>query len=178
MKHLQTRKKYKKAYSLVEVIISMAVIAVILTILFNTILITLRISFKNYSRSVIREEITEVASSISRDVRNADLVLGCGGIPATNNCSVVLDGKIIQWYICDNKICKDESIDGVSFVNVYTSPNNFEVVQLDFSNGFSSDTNQAQTNILFTIVASHTNKNLNISNIIRQQSVSTRNYVR
>lgn len=169
--------KRKKAYSLVEIIISMAVIAVVLTILFNTILITLRISYRNFSRSLIREEISEIASSINRDVRNADELLFCGG----NQCQLLIDGTIIDWNLCSqdtSKICREESADGTSFTNTYESPSFVLVSQFEFASGFVGSSNEAQNNILFTIVAAHENESLNISNVVRQQSVSTRNYVR
>ncbi|BCX13864.1 MAG: hypothetical protein KatS3mg085_396 [Candidatus Dojkabacteria bacterium] len=167
--------KTKKGYSLVEVVVSLAIIAIIITILFNTVLITIRISYKNFARSLIREELSEISTLISRDVRNADQILSCTG----SACEMVRDGVIIRWTLCDSvSVCRQESQDGINYVNLYQTLDFIIINLLNFENGFGVDENLAQRNIVFTMVAEHSNPDLSISNVIRQQSVSTRNFSR
>lgn len=177
MRHLY-KGKLKKAYSLIEVVISLAIIAVILTILFNTILVTLRISYRNFTRSFVREEVAQATTLLSRDIRNADEILNCGGITESNSCTVVRDNTLIRWELCADSICRAESLDGNNFTTIFETADTIEVSQFTFINGFALNPNAAQQNIVFTLVAGHENEDLNISNVIRQQSVSTRNYTR
>jgi prepilin-type N-terminal cleavage/methylation domain-containing protein len=175
MKNFYFYNKTQKAYSLVEVMVSLAVIAVIISILFNTLLVTLRVSYKNFARSLVREELSQISAFIARDIRNADKINVC----SLTDCEIVRDGILVKWSLCSGeKVCRQESFDGINYTNVYETPNIVKVTFLNFESGFGENENLAQKNIIFTIVADHVNNNLSISNVTRQQSVSTRNYTR
>lgn len=162
----------KKAYSLLEVVVSLGIIAIIIVIFFNALFLSLQITFKNLGRSLIREEISTISSFILQDLRNADVVSVCEG----NSCNLSRNGEIIEWSVCEeNKICRNIIIgedQGVS----YKTSNIFSLNSIQFEPGFVANSSDLRNNILLTISAAHTNPNLNINNVVRQLSISTRNY--
>ena len=168
-------KKYKRAYSLAEVIISLAIIGVILTILFNALIIAIQVTNKSLSRSVVREEISEVTTLISRDIRNADIILGCGDLAISQTCDMVLNGTQVSWSICGTSVCRNEIGTSGPTLTFQTSEV-LNVTAFTFERGISTLTDPRKGNILFTIVGSHNNARLNITNIVRQVTISTRNY--
>lgn len=171
-----SRKKYKKAYSLAEVIISLAIIGVILTILFNALIIAIQVTNKSLSRSVVREEISEATTLISRDVRNADIILNCGDTAASQTCDMVLNGTRVSWSVCGASVCRNEIGSSGSTTLTYQSSEVLSVTTFRFERGISSLTDPRKGNILFTVVGSHSNSRLNITNIVKQVTISTRNY--
>ncbi|MCA9386654.1 hypothetical protein KC669_01325 [Candidatus Dojkabacteria bacterium] len=160
----------KEAFSLVEMVISIGIVSIIIVIFFNSLLISLSVTVKNTARSNMREEITSIASLIQRDVRQADLVdiSNCSG----DSCEIIVDQERVTWYLCGTSICKE---DGSSTI-IFQSESDIEFTTFTFEPGFVQDPTQAKNNILITLVADHTNNALEINNIIRQVSVSTRNY--
>lgn len=172
-----TNKKKKRAYSLAEVIISLAIIGVILTILFNALIIAIQVTNKTLSRSIVREEIGEVTTLISRDVRNADIILNCGDSGSTQSCDLVVNGERISWTQCGNAVCRNviDSVSGSSAQSFQTSPV-LSVTTFSFERGVATLTDPRKGNILFTVVGNHSNERLNITNVVRQVTISTRNY--
>ncbi len=175
--NLNKKFKTKKGYSLVEIIVSLAIIGIILTILFNTLITTLRISFKTFARSFTREELSQVTTFVARDIRNSDSLNDCGSIAGSENCRLYIDGEIVDWSLClSTRICKSVSQDGITFTNTYVSSPSVAISKVEFSSTFGVSDNPTRENILITIVGGHATQSLGISNIIRQQTVSTRNY--
>lgn len=170
------QKKLKKAYSLAEVIISLAIIGVILTILFNALIIAIQVTNKSLSRSVVREEISEATTLISRDIRNADIILNCGDTVASQSCDMVLNGVRVSWSVCGVSVCRNEMGANGSSTLTYQSSEILSISTFNFERGISTLTDPRKGNILFTIVGSHSNERLNITNIVRQVTISTRNY--
>lgn len=167
------RFKQKKAYSLVEVVVSLGIIGIIMTMLFSVLILSLQITFKILARSVVREEVANITGLISRDVRNADHLGACGG--GTDSCEVIQGGNRYFWYKCGERICKDKVDSGVT-TNVFTSTENLRFSHFIFDSGFSDPNNKSRQNIIITIVGEHTNPSFNVKNVIKQTSVSTRNY--
>jgi len=144
--------------------------------LFSVLILSLQITFKILARSVVREEIANVSSLISRDIRNADNLTNCGiGSTSSTTCEIVLNGDKFQWSLCGDRICKDQVLASGN-INVFTSSPTVKFSTVGFDIGFSDSTNTARQNILITLVGSHTNTNFNVNNVLRQTSVSTRNY--
>jgi len=56
------------------------------------------------------------------------------------------------------------------------SSNTLIIQNFEFYLGYTDSSSEAKTNIVFLINSSHSNSNYNIKNVIRQTSVSTRNY--
>lgn len=172
------KSKVKSAYSLVEVIVSLAIVGVILTVLFNTLIVSLRISYNSFARSFTREEVSQIATLVTRDIRNAESVIACGEIESVESCDLVVDGTQIRWTECgEQQVCRqvyDEETQNYS--DNYTSSNSVRIDVFSFAAIFDTSTSAARKIIFVTINASHKNENLNINNIVRQQSITTRNY--
>ncbi|MEO6728542.1 MAG: type II secretion system protein [Candidatus Dojkabacteria bacterium] len=172
----KSHSKNLRAYSLVEIIVSLGIMGVVMTMLFSVLILSLQITFKILARSVVREEISNVSSQISRDIRNADNLTNCGvGGSSTSTCEFILNGDKFQWTKCGDRMCKDQILSSGN-LNIYTSTSNIKFTTVSFDFGFSDSTNKARQNILLTLVGSHTNANFNVNNVIKQTSVSTRNY--
>lgn len=182
---LHNKKELKKAYSFVEILISLGVISIIIVMLFNTVIVSFRVAAKISARSFVREEITSVVNAIARDIRNSDQILSCNG----SSCTMVKGDLLISWESCNpigqsetSEICRRE-YPANSYPPVVTdlvketaSSDILQVTIFTFepiSIGLTSDT---QVNILITIVGSHQDPDLEINNIVRQTTISTRNY--
>jgi prepilin-type N-terminal cleavage/methylation domain-containing protein len=157
-------KKYK-AYSLIEVLVTLGVIAILMVMLFNVILIALRSNTKIAARSFVREQVTTLLSQMSREIRNAEVIVECAGI----GCDYTLNGKDIIWQRCNTiSMCRYEN----GQLSYQTSDTiNVSTIAFDSYPGTSG--NQV---ILITVTAAHTNTSLGISNVINQISTTTRNY--
>jgi type II secretory pathway pseudopilin PulG len=166
--------KTKKAYSLIEVVISLGILGIIMTMLFSVLILSLQITFKILARSVVREEVSNITSLIARDIRNADDITDCG-IVTGSRCELILNGQKYEWIQCGDRICKN-ILNGTSYENVITSPANIIFNKLTFESGFSTEDNSTRRNILVSTIASHKNESFNIKNVFKQISVSTRNY--
>lgn len=178
MKHLKLhqahhhKKRIRGGYSLVEVVVSLGIMGVVMTMLFSVLILSLQITFKILARSVVREEISNISALVARDIRNADIITNCG---AGVVCEVVLNGDKFQWTKCGDRICKNQ-ITASGQNTVYRSTENIRFSLVNFDIGFADATNKARQNILITLVGSHTNASFNVNNVIKQLSVSTRNY--
>lgn len=177
--------KQKKAYSLLEVIVSLAIVSFAIVTLINFLIISLRLNVVSLSRSVIREELNNIGTLLTRDIRNADLILDCGNTASQSisaECSYISKGTIYTWQMCSdpslqNRICKyrlDADSNPVS--TEFTSVSNAKINQFSFSRGFTGIENNSSINIIILISADHVNETLNIRNLYRETSVSTRNY--
>lgn len=98
-------KKTEKAYTIIELLVSMSIFSMILVIFSQVLFSSLRIANDNLLRANFRESITEVFDLIKRDVRNADNITECTGTSCT--FSLV---KTYRWAKCDDSICKYEKI--------------------------------------------------------------------
>jgi prepilin-type N-terminal cleavage/methylation domain-containing protein len=163
----------RKGYSLLEVVVSLGIIGILITMLFNVLIVTLNISFKLLTYSFVREEISNVVSLVSRDLRNADRIVSCGVEEAPNVCQIVLNGSFVSWEICGTGFCRYVTTNGTKNLEYRTSAV-IQVNQITFQLDLQDST--IKNNMLMTIVAQHTNQSLNINNIYRQVSISTRNY--
>ena len=171
--------KNKKGYSLVEVLVSLAIMSIVITMLFNVLIVGLSSSLKVIARSVVREEMAAVTGQITRDVRNSDKITSCGESAIQNSCEFFKNNIRYKWSKCTNaesRICKYNLSDINNPVSVYETSENVNFTTFDFSEGFGSGETEKAKNILFTIVASHTNSYVNVQNVFRQSSISTRNY--
>ncbi len=180
---LQYRKDNKKSnirrlkgYSLIEIIVSLAIIGIVLGMLSNVLINSIIISQKSLARSFVREEMAEVSNQMVSDIRNASKVLSCTGSLQSAECRILMD-QVYIWKMCDidgtSHICKLDANDDV----VFASSGNLTVENFTFEEGFDVGGNTIRRNILVTIVGSHTNDFVNVKNMVQQVSVSTRNYI-
>jgi prepilin-type N-terminal cleavage/methylation domain-containing protein len=157
-------KKYR-GYSLIEVLVTLGIIAILVVMLFNVILIALRSNTKIAGRSYVREQVSTLLSQMTREIRNAEVVIECAG----TGCDYTLNGKDIIWQRCNTiSMCRYEN-GQLSFQTSDTI--NVNSIAFDSYPGTSG--NQV---ILITITVAHTNAALSINNVISQVSTSTRNY--
>lgn len=171
--------KTKKAYSLVEVLISLGVLSIIIVMLFNTIIISFQLATKIAARSSIREEMTSLISTLATDIRMSDSVLQCD----LNTCDVLIKDTIVSWSLCQSeKLCRKEytanaypPVSANLLKQTVTSDiliiNTFTVETIGSGSGSNT-----QKSILITMIGEHSTEELNISNIVRQTTVSTKNY--
>ncbi len=181
-------KKFKKGYSLIEIIISLAIMGFAITVMFSFLILSLQVSILSLSRSLVREEISNISSLISRDIRNADYVINCGDQAHPESCELVQNGVNFIWQKCDengivnangalnNRGCKFRILTGNQKEIMFISSEILQIQNFEFSLGYTDSSSDAKTNIVFLINASHSNSNYNIKNVIRQISVSTRNF--
>lgn len=165
----QNKRKYKSGFSLIEMLVSLAVISIIILIFFNTLLISLTVTIRNNIRSNTREELASILSLISKDIKASTRILDESCID--NSCTVVVDGEVLRWYSCESQICKDDGTD-----IIYKSDSEIIINKLDFQTGFVDESSPLKNNIIVTIVGDHANESLDINNLVRQVSISTRNY--
>lgn len=171
--------KNKKGYSIVEVLVSLGIMAVVITMLFNVLIVGIESSLKIIARSFVREEISSITGQITRDVRNSDRITSCGETSTQNSCEFFKNNIRYRWTLCTdstNRVCKYDMTNSASPTTVYRSSQNVNITTLDFAQGFGVSETEKSKNILFTIIGSHTNSYVNVNNVFRQTSISTRNF--
>lgn len=166
----ETKNIKRRAFSLVEMLVSLGIISVIIIIFFNTILIAIQVTVRNSARSSVREELTNITTLISRDIRRADRLdtAEC----QDDSCTLTVSFETVVWGTCDTSICKTDENGTI----IYRSDPDIIISTLLFEQAFVSGTTDIKNNIQVTVIGEHVNESLEISNIIRQISTSTRNY--
>jgi prepilin-type N-terminal cleavage/methylation domain-containing protein len=166
--------KSRNGYSLIEVMVSLAIIGFVLTILFNVVITALQITIKSMARSFTREEVATVMNLIEKDIKNADWIEVNG-----SNYEFSVDGVKSIWSICQtDRVCR--YVNGVQDPAFITSQN-IQITAFELTEGYDvtsglSGGSYSKKNILVTIVANHSNTVFNITNVLRQETISTRNY--
>jgi hypothetical protein len=164
------------AYSLMEVVVSLAIIGIVISMLTNVLVTSLIVSQKSLARSFVREEVANIAGSIVSDIRNASQVVSCSGSLTSARCELVLD-QTYTWELCTtgetSQVCKRNSAGEI----IFASSGSVHIDQFSFENGFDVESNTVRKNVLVTVIASHDREFFNVHNIVQQFSVSTRNYL-
>lgn len=160
---------------MLELIAVLGLMGIILVMMSNILVSTILISQKSAARAFVREEVSQTAELIISDLRRANTVDQCDGSGSSAICIVTID-QAYTWAPCvqAGSICKSDAAGTVIY---RTSPNvRFTVFSLEA--GFEEgNTATARRNVLITLVAEHVIEKLNVKNVIRQQAVSTRNYL-
>lgn len=172
-----------KAFSLVEMLITIAIFGILIAMISQVILINIQVSRKTFIRSQIREELAEIATLIQRDVRNARLIGECGANTQENRTiNRCLMSHIEEFVWTDDcpgsseeikKICK-KSVPGEQLLFESSDLITFE--RLNFEVNLSSGTDGTRSTILVTLYSSASNPNFDVNNQVRQIAVSTRNF--
>lgn len=176
---VRKRKSQKlKAFSLMEMVVTMGILAIIITMLSNILINTILVSQRTFARSFIREEIADIADKIALDIRQANIVTTCEGEGEAVLCHMITN-EPITWSLCDLtgdgtnlQICKQDEDGNVLFAS---SPS-LKVVQFTIEQGYEAQGSNRQRNILVTVVGSHINTSYAVNNVVSQTAVSTRNY--
>jgi prepilin-type N-terminal cleavage/methylation domain-containing protein len=177
MKTEKNPKQKLKAFSLIELTVSMAIVGVIMAMLSNVLVNSIVVSQKSIGRSFVREEITDISDRISNDLREAARILECEGELTDARCRVESTEGTVTWEICpattgELQVCKKDNTGNILFLS---SPN-LKVTGFTFEQGFDIGGNAVKKNIVLTIIGDHMNEAFNVKNILRQVSISTRNY--
>lgn len=172
------KQKNLTGFSLVELIVSMAIVAIILLMLNSVIINTAIVAQKSLARNFVREELATISDLVSSDIRKADRVGNCSGKFSDGSMYCEIFGiKNYVWQVCDingtDHICRTDA----SGAPVFANSADLLVQEASFEIGFSGGITNTRKNIIFTVVGSHQNPNMDVSNIVRQAVVSTRNYV-
>ncbi|HEX9804164.1 MAG TPA: prepilin-type N-terminal cleavage/methylation domain-containing protein [Candidatus Dojkabacteria bacterium] len=150
------KKRKKQGYTILELVLSMAIFGIIFVILNQVLFSAIRLSRENYIRALYRESVTEVMDFIKRDIRNANYVFVCDG----NTCEVEHNQRI-KWEPCNppdiSSICRYEQtatggydILKRSTKNVYIKSIDFERIPVTIN---SSNANLDNETIIVTIEA-------------------------
>lgn len=170
----------KNGYSMLEVIVSLAITAVSVFMMMNILIVGFKLNIESLSKSYVREEVTNLSSLILRDIRNADRVTDCGTLSFRKSCEFVRAGKF-RWGECpddDNKICKIKIDDEGTEEIVFESPPNL-VFNIDFIlTAEDSEFTPENVSVLLTIVGNHIATSASGVNVISQISITTRNFTR
>lgn len=179
----KNRKRRLKGYSLLELLISLGIIAIATTVMINFLVLSVRVTVRSLARSFVREEISASVLLIARDIRNSDRIIQIDCAGGSQNCEirVVASGNIYRWSRCADgaqyRVCKDVWNGATSnFDNVFVSSDKVNIDFMNIDYGYSLVNKSTEINILVTLSASHSQPGLEITNIIRQSSASTRNY--
>ncbi len=98
--------KKKKAYSLVEMLVTLVLTSIIMFALIALLSQILQISAMTYNRSKLREDLNNFTDRIEKDLRNASRIGQCGGdesgvTPDTEfRCDFFLNG-LYSWRRCE-----------------------------------------------------------------------------
>lgn len=174
-----SRTKRKKGYSMLEILISLAIMAFSMTVMFNFIILSLQISIFSLGRSFVREEMSNVLTLVARDIRNSDIILRCDDTEQQGTCEFVFSGNHLKWQPCSDdltRVCKMNLNDPANPVEEFRSSKNVKIEGMSFVKGPVESLALSKVNVIFTLVGSHSNTNYNIKNVVRQISISTRNY--
>lgn len=178
MIHTNPKPKILKAFSLMEMVVTMGILAIVITMLSNVLINSILISQRTIARSFIREEVADVMDRIAYDIRNASSIQTCEGTLIDAACEMVVRERI-TWKMCDFEgdgqlqVCKQDA----SGNTLYASSPNLRITQFSIEPGFETQTSARQRNLLITIVGGHINANYAVNNVINQVAVSSRNYL-
>jgi len=87
----------KKTFSMVEMLVTMAIFAVLSVMLLNSLLLNVRLSTKINIRARVRSDLNEIVTQIERDIRNAQEITQCGPPNPTATCNMVVNGQTVSW---------------------------------------------------------------------------------
>lgn len=167
-----------RGFSLVELIVSIGIIGIILLMLNTVIINTAIVAQKSLARSYVREEIATIADLIATDIRSADRVGLCQGQFEDDSLRCEIFGRLnVVWQTCtvnnQKRICKINQ----AGEPVFSSSPGLTIRAAEFEIGFGTGSINTRRNVVVTIVADHTNPSFNVTNVVRQTVISTRNYV-
>lgn len=170
--------KFKKGFSLLELLISISIMAVIMILFLNILTLTAEVTFKAIARSNLREEMSNIANLVTRDIRNSNIILECGQESPSDSCTMSIGDEVIRWSICEvDRYCREVYNSSTSdFELDFRSQENLLLNEIAFERGFIDTNSSSENNVLFTMTASHRNEDTGVENLLLQKTISTRNY--
>jgi prepilin-type N-terminal cleavage/methylation domain-containing protein len=184
-----------KAYSIVEMLVTMAIFSVIITMILQSLFLNVKLTSQINLRSKFNSDLDQLVSLIERDIRNVDyyypvdlpgFIKGCDATTLQSDCTFSANGINIKWYLDTQspihsvRRAKQENLNPQ--VIDYNSTNILDVEEFEFTiNSTENLDSQARlANILVTIKVKPAipewTSVYGIDSQVRQISVSTRNY--
>lgn len=168
-------KKNLKAYSILEIVVTLAIVTIILVMLSDVLVLTMRVTRKSFARSVVREEQNNILTLMEKDLRNARYVGACAGVNENASCEVGVD-QVYYWTTCQREngdlyLCK---LDSTKSEVVEAMPEDIVLNSISFEEAISDS--PGRKSVLITLDVSHINPDVEVTNQVRQIVVSTRNY--
>lgn len=193
-------KKYKRAkgFSLVETLVTLIVTGIIIIMLSNVLSITLKASVLASERAHVKNEMSSLLQRLNRDVSNSEYVF----IDETNGLIIVETTEYrSRWQRCENENGLLPSGNSFSLCQVYCAIDNndlsastctgansrrnyissrklviedFRVEEITSSTAFN---NERIKSVVVTIKARHASETLNIINIYKQITISSKNFI-
>lgn len=172
-----------KAYSIVEILVTLAIFGVLSVFLMQSLFNNLALSAKISARSQIRSELDQTLALIEKDFRNANDITtnNCDdedvtilGVRYESKCQININGTPYYW-VFDQQTNKLYRIHSGSID--FSSSDLIEIEDMSFVVNLEDDNKTATpyANILITLRAQ--NEGLKVYDQIRQLSVTTRNYI-
>jgi hypothetical protein len=151
---------------------SMIATTFIISTLITVLLSGFKVNIMALSRSFVREEMANIVSLVTKDIRSAEIITSCNLEICTLKNS---KGESITWSKC---VIGSNTQSVCQFVNGSSTPSYSlsTSVNINTLNFTSTASNGRYENVIITVSGSHTNANLNIKNVIVQSSISTRNF--
>lgn len=184
------KQKTIKAYSIVEMLVTMAIFGIIIVMVLQSLFLNIKLTNQINLRSSFNTEVDQVVSIIERDIRNADFyyksdsgtfIKGCGWVTPSNFCTISSNANDIKWSLDPSG--KIKRFLGTNPLNPnYESSDILKFTQFEFyiNSVDSLDTKNEFVNILLTIKVVPANtawiNTYGINEQVRQISVSTRTY--
>jgi len=163
---LQNDNKNLKTFTLLEVVVSIAIISIILLLLVQTLIFANNTIIENYILSKAREDIDLLISLMSKDIKNAEKIINC----INNECSFLHSSKIFKWSKCENEmsVCKFNENNQVIYETNLIKINVLDFNTIRYNNSYE---------IVFTLSYSIINKiSGNEPEFIQQFTTRIKNY--
>lgn len=138
MNNLENIKKIK-GFSLLELVVSLAIFGILLAILSNLIIINMRVVLRNRARTRVREETGIALKLLKKDIRNAESL--DPGTCTSSNCTLTInDGSgscDIQWSRVvsgdDEYIQRVPTGGSCSTTNIYRTPSDIQIKDVEYT---------------------------------------------
>jgi len=162
-------KTKKASFTLLETIVTIAIYAVMLLMITNIVILNAKLNEQMKMRTRIRNELSQISSSIKRDVRNADSINPdeC----QSTRCLITISGSVINWNLDANKLTRTANSTPTEITADYLI-----IDSVNFSAIAEPDRNNTKVTIILTIMAKGKNEAWNINNQVVQDIISIRNF--
>jgi len=158
--------KNLKTFTLLEVVVSIAIISIISLLLLQTLIFANRTIIENIIFSKAREDIDLLISLITKDIKNAEKIINC----MNNECIFLHSSRIYKWSNCENEmsVCKFNENNQVIYKTNLIKINVLDFNTIRYNNSYE---------IVFTLSYSIINKFSGDSpEFIQQLTTEIKNY--
>jgi prepilin-type N-terminal cleavage/methylation domain-containing protein len=189
-----------KAYSIVEMLVTMAIFGIIISMLMQSLFLNIKLTTQINLRTKFNTDLDQLVSIIERDIRNADYyfpsddgtwIKGCTYLDdaTARDCTMSSNDIKIKWYYellpTGLGVVKRDKQNGATITNDYITTPMLDITSFEFFINSTEDigTVASLANILVTIkvkpaygIWGGPTDTMDMFEQVRQISVSTRNY--